>query len=92
MLYVVNAVNNVTYMIVALLGDSSVDAVRYATVEEAMFSAWPIGWRAVTSRNSTSDHVMCVIRYKLTVYNLKLFHETKILTQFIITHYKHMKA
>jgi hypothetical protein len=40
---------NVTYLIDALLGGSSVDAVRYATVEEAVFSACPFGWRAVTS-------------------------------------------
>jgi hypothetical protein len=42
----------VMYLIDALPGGSLVDAVRYATVEEAIFSTCPIGWRVVTSHNS----------------------------------------
>jgi hypothetical protein len=49
----------VTYLIGAMLGVSSVAAVRYATVEETMFSAYPL-WRHTTVKNV--DHVTCPFR------------------------------
>jgi hypothetical protein len=62
------SINTVTYLIDALPGGSSVDAVRYATVEEAMFSACPIDWRA-SSELEPIIFVACNIPHVTILFN-----------------------